>query len=307
MSLFKSGHLTSSMQAAVRRSVVLSWNRGFASTPGLVDCSKVVAKRDAHGGVGAFAAVDLKKGDLIERGIVRVLPVNGHDSPYVFTWKRGDETVYATGSGCSVLYNTSLDGSENTEMERFYAEDRFAIFAAKDIKIGEELTHLYHGIDWRACFSELDDERKALQSKRAKATPKQIPDPDESLVDSSKVYVRDHDTYQGVGAYAAVPIKEGELVEKGIMRRLPVSGHDSNILFTWAEDGSKTASGSGCIIFYNAGLKGTANCIIKRFYDEDRFEVYAAHDIAQNEELTHLYRGLEWRQCFRDLHEIHMS
>jgi hypothetical protein len=307
MALLAAGRLTSPLQAAVRFSAMRSWNRGFASLPGFVDCSKVVAKRDAYGGVGAFAAVDLKKGDLIERGIVRVLPVNGHDSPYVFTWKRVDETVFATGSGCSVLYNTSLDGSENTEMERFYAEDRFEIFATQDIKSGEELTHLYHGMDWRACFSELDEERKALQSKGMKATPRQIPDPDESLVDSSKVYVRDHDKYQGVGAYAAVPIKEGELVERGIMRRLPVSGHDSNMLFTWAEDGSKTASGSGCAIFYNAGLKDTANCHIKRFYDEDRFEVYAMRDIEQHEELTHLYSGLEWRQCFKDLNEIHTS
>lgn len=40
------------------------------------------------------------------------------------------------------------------------------------------------------------------------------------------------------GAFAAVPIKEGELIEKGVMRRLP-EGFDGNTcpyIFTWSNE-----------------------------------------------------------------------
>ena len=126
--------------------------RLIANIPGMIDCSSAVAKRDAFGGAGAFARRPFKKGEMIERGIVRVLPVCGHKFQYVFTWKQGEETVHATGSGTSVLYNVSSDGSENTSVERFYDEQRFNIFATKDIEKDEELSHLYHGIDWRECI-----------------------------------------------------------------------------------------------------------------------------------------------------------
>jgi len=279
--------------------------RFIGNIPGVIDCSSVVAKRDAYGGAGAFAGRAFKKGEVIERGLVRVLPVCGHKSEYVFTWKKGEETVYATGSGTSVLYNASLDGSENTSVERFYDEQRFNIVATKDIEKDEELTHLYHGIDWRECFKPLGEEREKILANGGRAPVKDIPDPTEDLVECSAVYVKDHPEYEGVGAYASRDIKEGELIEKGLMRRLPISAHDSSMLFTWAKDGSAVASGTGCAIFYNAGLKDTANVSFTRFFDEDRFEVYAKRDIKKDEELTHLYMGLEWRKCFADLNAIH--
>lgn len=40
------------------------------------------------------------------------------------------------------------------------------------------------------------------------------------------------------GAFAAVAIKEGELIEKGVMRRLP-EGFDGNTcpyIFTWSDE-----------------------------------------------------------------------
>ena len=40
------------------------------------------------------------------------------------------------------------------------------------------------------------------------------------------------------GAFAAVSIKEGELIEKGVMRRLP-EGFDGNAcpyIFTWSDE-----------------------------------------------------------------------
>ena len=100
----------------------------------------------------------------------------------------------------------------------------------------------------------------------------------------------------------------GELVEKGVMRRLP-DGFDGNTcpyIFTWStERPNKTwAMGSGCSAFYNTDKEGEANTRMDRFFDEDRFEIYAARDIAADEELTHTYVSLKWRTCFSDLNEI---
>lgn len=38
-----------------------------------------------------------------------------------------------------------------------------------------------------------------------------------------------------------------------------------------------------------------------RYFGEDRFEIYAIHDIKAGEQLTHTYRSLKWRKCFQDL------
>ena len=40
-----------------------------------------------------------------------------------------------------------------------------------------------------------------------------------------------------------------------------------------------------------------------RIYDEDRFEIHATKDIEADEELTHRYKSLEWRECWDDLRE----
>tara|TARA_R110002073_G_scaffold18246_1_gene67813 strand:- start:2341 stop:2481 length:141 start_codon:yes stop_codon:yes gene_type:complete len=44
-----------------------------------------------------------------------------------------------------------------------------------------------------------------------------------------------------------------------------------------------------------------------RYFDEDRFEIYATKDIVIGDELTHTYKSLEWREAFiplcKKLHE----
>ena len=48
----------------------------------LVDCTRVFVKPDAWGGAGAFATVDIKEGELVEKGIVRVLTnCDGNENP----------------------------------------------------------------------------------------------------------------------------------------------------------------------------------------------------------------------------------
>jgi hypothetical protein len=41
-----------------------------------------------------------------------------------------------------------------------------------------------------------------------------------------------------------------------------------------------------------------------RYFDEDRFEIFATRDIEENEELVHTYISLKWRECFADLNKI---
>jgi hypothetical protein len=65
----------------------------------------------------------------------------------------------------------------------------------------------------------------------------------ETKIDCSKVYVKqstfsNESTGMFDGAFAAVAIKEGELIEKGVMRRLP-EGFDGNTcpyIFTWSTE-----------------------------------------------------------------------
>ena len=119
----------------------------------LIDCSKVIVKNTNTMGLGAFANQNIKRDDLIEKGVVRRIDTDGHKSPYLFTWSE-DRTVWAFASGCATFYNTSLD--PNTRFERNYIADTFEIYAQRDIKVGEELTHKYKSLEWRECFQELN-------------------------------------------------------------------------------------------------------------------------------------------------------
>ena len=129
--------------------------RRFAS--GLVDCSRVVVHPDKYGGAGAYAGGDIKQGDVVEAGIVRVLTnCDGNENPYVFTWS--DEvpnTTWAIGSGCSTFYNTTAEEHSNTHMERDFVANSFVIRATRDIKQGDELLHVYKSKSWRTCFQQL--------------------------------------------------------------------------------------------------------------------------------------------------------
>eukprot|EP00602_Paraphysomonas_sp_CaronLab_P004225 CAMPEP_0185026864 /NCGR_PEP_ID=MMETSP1103-20130426/11414_1 /TAXON_ID=36769 /ORGANISM="Paraphysomonas bandaiensis, Strain Caron Lab Isolate" /LENGTH=142 /DNA_ID=CAMNT_0027560595 /DNA_START=59 /DNA_END=487 /DNA_ORIENTATION=- len=120
-----------------------------------MDCSKVYVKQSPLGGDGAFAAVALKAGELVEFGMARRLTnVNGHENPYIFTWSE-DRTVWAFCSGAATYYNTSKD--PNCRFVRHFDEDRFEVFALRDIAKDEELTHTYKSIGWRECFLKLNE------------------------------------------------------------------------------------------------------------------------------------------------------
>jgi hypothetical protein len=106
---------------------------------------------------GAFAGKFFKKDEIIEIGVVRVLPdsFDGNESPYVFTWS---DTIpnkrWAIASGCATFYNTSIKDA-NVKMLRDFKNNTFKIIALRDINIDEELLHTYKSLQWRKCFSDI--------------------------------------------------------------------------------------------------------------------------------------------------------
>jgi|UniRef100_A0A6C0BQJ2 hypothetical protein len=122
----------------------------------LVDCSKVCvnASNVLDDGCGAFANQAIKNGDIVEKGLVRIIEFDGNKNEYVFTWSE-DRTKWAFASGCATFYNTSL--TPNTKMIRDFDNNTFTIYAIKNIDVGEELTHTYKSLEWRKCFNSLKE------------------------------------------------------------------------------------------------------------------------------------------------------
>ena len=119
----------------------------------VVMCSNVYVKFiNSVKGYGAFAAKDLSKGGLIEKGLMRIVETDGNKNPYVFTWS-DDRSVWAYPSGCATFYNTSRE--PNCKMNRHFKSLSFEMVASKDIKKDEELTHLYKSLEWRPVFQNL--------------------------------------------------------------------------------------------------------------------------------------------------------
>lgn len=61
-----------------------------------------------------------------------------------------------TKKGCATFYNCAPEGEANTRFDLFFDEDRFEIYALRDIAKDEELRHTYESLKWRGCFKELD-------------------------------------------------------------------------------------------------------------------------------------------------------
>lgn len=127
-----------------------------------VDCSKVIVKTstfcdDDNKFDGAFANVDIKKGELVEKGIVRRIECDGQKNPFVFTWSDDiPNNTWVFSSGCLAFYNTNREELSNTRVVRYFKEDRLEVFAKNDIKKGEELTHTYKSLEWRDVFKDLN-------------------------------------------------------------------------------------------------------------------------------------------------------
>jgi len=122
------------------------------------------------------------------------------------------------------------------------------------------------------------------------------------LIDCSKVLVINTGSEKGMGAFSNKDIKEGEVVEYGLMRRVDTDGNKNPYLFTWSDDRSVWAFASGCATFYNTTKQ--PNVKVDRYFDEDRFVITALQYINEGEELMHTYSSLQWRNCFQELNDI---
>ena len=79
------------------------------------------------------------------------------ENPFIFTWSDDiPNYTWAFGSGCVTFYNTVKDGAANTRVVRHFDEDRFEIYATRDIEKDEELVHTYKSLGWRTAFQELN-------------------------------------------------------------------------------------------------------------------------------------------------------
>jgi len=102
----------------------------------------------------------------------------------------------------------------------------------------------------------------------------------------------------GWGVYCNNDIKSGELIERAIMYRLKnVDGNENPHLFTWSDDRTVWAGGTGFSPFYNHS--NDPNIIKKGDLDNDVLEYYAGRNIKKGEELVGAYFSKRWRTCFK--------
>ena len=103
----------------------------------------------------------------------------------------------------------------------------------------------------------------------------------------------------GLGCFARRDFKEGEIIEVGIMTPLEgVDGHINPHLFTWSDDRSVWACGSGCLPFYNHSEN--PNVLKKGDLKNNTMKIIALKDISKGEELTSYYYSKDWRKCFQN-------
>jgi len=118
------------------------------------------------------------------------------------------------------------------------------------------------------------------------------------LVNCSNVYIS-HSKIGGYGVFSLKKFKKGEVIETGLMMVLNnVDGNENPHLFTWSNDRTKWACGSGCLPFYNhsdnPNIKKQGNL------EKNTMIVYALNDINEHEELLGTYMSAKWRKCFVD-------
>lgn len=150
----KAGIEPDTLHAEALREHVRSTREGRSP---VTDCSKtVVLPHPSWGGYGAFAAQDIKAGEVIEWGLMRAINgLDGDKCTYVFTWnsdgrRKKEGNLWCMGGSNSMFWNS--DNPANARMYRLYNGYRYLIVAKRDIRAGEEVMHLYASSSWRKCF-----------------------------------------------------------------------------------------------------------------------------------------------------------
>lgn len=117
------------------------------------------------------------------------------------------------------------------------------------------------------------------------------------FVDISKVYIDNCEF--GFGVFAKKNIKEGDVIENGLMTILKnCDGNENPSLYTWSDDRKTWAYGSGLLPYYNhsekPNIKKVGNLL------NNTIKVVALRDIMEGEELRNTYMSKKWRRCFQD-------
>ena len=116
------------------------------------------------------------------------------------------------------------------------------------------------------------------------------------IFNCDKIYL-DKDSYGGYGVFAKKNILKDEIVEKGLMMRMVnVDGNENPHLFTWSDDRTIWATGSGLLNYYNH----SDNPNIKKVGDikKDTMHIVALQNIKKGDELCNTYMSIKWRKCF---------
>lgn len=122
-----------------------------------INCENVVCKKSkiVTDQLGVFSKKNFMKGEIIEWGIATIIPnMDVRKNDRFYTWNSIDKKTAATVSGCGLYYNTLGDKS-NTRCVPYHSENRFEIYALKDIKVDEELTFRYDSMNYREGMSHL--------------------------------------------------------------------------------------------------------------------------------------------------------
>ena len=111
---------------------------------------KIIACKSTLGGNGVFAEQEIKKDEIIEA--CPIVPINMKDwnhvkhtklVDYVFAWASDPEKRVAFVLGYGMVYNHSFEPNSATRIE--FDEDLLVFYALRDIQVGEEILHNYHG------------------------------------------------------------------------------------------------------------------------------------------------------------------
>ena len=101
------------------------------------------------GQMGVFAKSLIKKGNIIEWGLASLIPgIDVRNNDIFYSWSLEDRSKAATVSGCGLFYNTLGDQS-NARCVPYHTQNRFEIYALRDIEANEELTIRYDSMNYR--------------------------------------------------------------------------------------------------------------------------------------------------------------
>jgi len=118
----------------------------------MFNCDKVYLDNCKYG-KGVFARTDIKKGSIIEKGIVAPYDnIDGENIPHLLHWS-DDKKTWGIATGLIMWYNHS--DNPNAKKMGDLKNNTLEVVALTDIKKGDEIFTKYMSAKWRKCFKNL--------------------------------------------------------------------------------------------------------------------------------------------------------